>query len=58
MDEGAFTALRNAHEALDLAVIAAYGWSSAMLRDTRARNRALYEMNAAIFAGERAHEPF
>lgn len=57
VDEGAFTALRQAHIELDLAVVAAYGWSSALVDDTRARNRALFELNAAIVAGE-SYAPF
>jgi hypothetical protein len=57
LDEGAFTALCQAHIELDLAVVAAYGWSSALLDDIRARNRALFELNAAILAGE-SYTPF
>lgn len=56
-DDGAFEALRNAHRDLDLAVVAAYGWSSAALDDVRDRNRRLYELNAAILAGM-PYEPF
>jgi len=58
VDEGAFTALREAHRALDLAVVSAYGWSSALLDDVRARNRALFERNAAILAGDLEYSPF
>jgi len=58
VDEGAFAALRDAHEALDLAVVAAYAWTSALLHDARARNRALFALNAAILAGERSYSPF
>jgi hypothetical protein len=58
IDEGAFTALRDAHVALDLAVIASYGWSSALLDDVRARNRALFALNAELLAGVRPYSPF
>ena len=58
VDEGAFSALRRSHEELDLAVVAAYGWSSAHLDDVRLRNRALYDLNAAILAGDVSYEPF
>ncbi len=58
VDDGAFVSLREAHAELDLAVIAAYGWTSALLGDVRARNRALYDLNAAVLAGEVAYEPF
>jgi hypothetical protein len=58
VDEGAFNALRDAHVALDLAVVAAYDWSSALLKDIRARNRALFDLNAAILAGEVPYAPF
>jgi hypothetical protein len=57
VDEGAFGALRQAHLELDLAVVAAYGWSSALLDDIRGRNRALFELNAAILNG-RSYTPF
>jgi len=58
VDEGAFSALRDAHLALDLAVISAYGWSSSLLDDLRARNRLLFDLNAAILAGEVPYSPF
>jgi hypothetical protein len=58
VDEGAFSELRVVHETLDLAVIAAYGWSSALLDDIRARNRALFDLNAAILTGELPYNPF
>ncbi len=58
VDEGAFSALRRAHEELDLAVVAAYGWSSTHLDDVRLRNRALYDLNASILAGDVPYEPF
>lgn len=58
VDEGAFSALRDAHAALDLAVIAAYGWSSALLDDIKARNHALFDLNTAIVAGHVRYEPF
>ncbi len=58
IDDGAFASLRAAHAGLDLAVVAAYGWTSALLDDVRARNRALYELNAAVLAGESSYEPF
>jgi hypothetical protein len=58
VDDGAFVDLRDQHQALDLAVIAAYDWSSALLTDVRGRNQALYELNRAILTGERAYDPF
>lgn len=58
IDDGAFTSLRGAHHELDLAVIAAYGWSSAYLDDVRTRNRILFELNADILAGTLAYTPF
>ena len=58
VDEGAYTALRAAHRDLDLAVVAAYGWSSGVLDDVRQRNRLLLERNAAILAGEVPYSPF
>jgi hypothetical protein len=58
LDEGAYSALRAAHRDLDMAVLAAYGWSSALLDDVRRRNRALLDLNAAILAGEAPYSPF
>lgn len=57
VDDGAYSALRGAHRELDLAVLAAYGWSSALLDDVRARNRALLDLNGSILAGEVAYSP-
>jgi|GEM_PF-3962974 len=48
VDDGAYSALRAAHRDLDLAVLAAYGWSSGLLDDVRRRNRALLDLNGAI----------
>ena len=58
VDDGAYRALRTAHRDLDLAVLGAYGWSSALLDDARLRNRALLDLNRAILAGEVAYSPF
>ncbi|MDQ3676124.1 MAG: hypothetical protein M3401_04855 [Actinomycetota bacterium] len=58
LDEGGYSALRAVHRDLDLAVLAAYGWSSALLDDTRRRNRALLDLNSAILAGKAASSPF
>lgn len=58
VDDGAFSELHTVHETLDLAVIAAYGWSSALLDDIRARNRALLDLNSAILAGRMPYNPF
>jgi len=58
VDEGAYSALCDAHRDLDLAVLAAYGWSSALLDDIRRRNRALLDLNGAIRAGETPYSPF
>lgn len=58
LDDGAYAALRTAHADLDLAVLAAYGWSSALLRDLRLRNRAVYELNGAILTSPVSYEPF
>jgi hypothetical protein len=57
LEDGAYAGLRKAHLNLDLAVLSAYGWSSALLDDVRARNRALYDRNAEIGAG-RPYQPF
>lgn len=57
-DDGAYSALRAAHRDLDLAVLAAYGWSSALLDDVRQRNRALLDLNTAILAGDVTYSPF
>jgi hypothetical protein len=58
VDDGAFEGLRRHHRDLDLAVVAAYGWSSSVLDDLRERNRRLYEMNAKFVAGDLPYEPF
>jgi hypothetical protein len=58
VDDGAHSPLRAAHRDLDLAVIAAYGWSSGLLDDVRQRNRSLLERNARILAGEIPYSPF
>jgi len=58
LDEGAHSTLRAVHRDLDLAVLAAYGWSSAFLDDVRRRNRALLDLNTAILAGEMPYSPF
>jgi len=42
----------------DLAVLAAYDWSSGLLDDVRSRNRALLHLNTAILAGESPYSPF
>ena len=52
LDDGAFDELRSLHRELDLAVIAAYGWETAMLGDMSERNRRLYELNRKIACGE------
>ena len=58
LDEGAYSALRDVHRDLDLAVLAAYEWSSALLDDPRRRNRALLDLNSDILAGEVPYSPF
>lgn len=58
VDDGAYAALRDAHRDLDLAVLAAYGWSSALLDDVRLRNRALLDLNSAIRTGDVPYSPF
>ena len=58
LDDGAFSGLARACRALDLAVIAAYGWPASTLDDTTDRNRRLYELNAAIVAGHSDYSPF
>lgn len=58
LDEGAYTALRAAHRDLDLAVLAAYGWSSALLDDVRRRNHSLFDLNASIRNGLMEYSPF
>ena len=58
MEEGAYAALNAAHRELDLAVISAYGWPSALLDDTAERNRRLYDVNAAVVADPSDYAPF
>lgn len=58
VDDGAYSALRAAHRDLDLAVLGAYGWTSALLDDVGRRNRALLDLNAAILAGHVPYSPF
>ncbi len=58
VDDGAFTALRDAHRSLDLAVVSAYDWPSGLLDDVRARNRRLFDLNAAVLAGAVEYSPF
>jgi hypothetical protein len=58
MDEGGWEDLRRIHRKIDLAVVAAYGWDAAIADDDRARNQALYDLNADIVAGRRAYIAF
>ncbi len=58
VDDGAYSALRAGQRDLDLAVLAAYGWSSSLLEDVRQRNRKLLDLNSAILAGDVPYSPF
>lgn len=58
MDEGAWEDLRRIHRKIDVAVVAAYGWDPSLVDDERARNQALYELNADIVGGRRAYVAF
>ena len=58
MDEGGWEDLRKIHRKIDLAVVAAYGWDTAVADDDRARNQALYDLNADITAGRRTYIAF
>lgn len=59
LDDGAFEALADLHRRLDAAVLAAYGWPADLLEDVPERNRRLYDLNAAIVAGDIAsYTPF
>ena len=58
VDEGAYSAFRTAHRDLDLAVLGAYGLSSALLDDVRGRNLRLLDLNAAILRGAVPYSPF
>jgi hypothetical protein len=58
VDDGAFDALRRAHQALDVAVATAYGWGADLVEDVTERNRQLYELNAAIVSGRTAYQPW
>ena len=57
-DEGAYEELRDQHEQLDRAVVAAYGWPTSILADPPAIAARLAELNAQIAAGEREYDPF
>ncbi|HEX5927190.1 MAG TPA: DNA methyltransferase [Baekduia sp.] len=58
MDEGGFSGLAAVHNALDLAVVHAFGWQDAVVQDVRERNHLLYELNARIVAGSESYRPF
>ena len=58
VDEGAWRDLREAHCALDEAVVAAYGWPLLVAHDPSEANRHLLELNRTIAAGELLYEPF
>lgn len=57
MDEGGVTDLRAAHDELDKAVCAAYGWDASILNDDAAILDALYDLNARIVSGEIDYAP-
>lgn len=56
-DEGAWEDLTALHESLDRAVRSAYDWTDLPLADTASINQRLFELNAAITAGEVEYEP-
>lgn len=47
-----------AHDALDEAVAAAYGWPASAAHDPHESNRLLLELNRQIAAGEIEYRPF
>jgi hypothetical protein len=58
MDEGGVTDLKAAHDELDRAVAAAYGWDPSILSDESAILDALYDLNARIASGDIPYDPF
>ncbi|RAX48096.1 hypothetical protein DQ353_17115 [Arthrobacter sp. AQ5-05] len=58
MDEGAFAALRLAHQRLDEAVCKAYGWSVSVLDDNEEVMNQLYDLNASLSADSSNYNPF
>jgi hypothetical protein len=56
-DEGAWEDLTALHDALEEAVLAAYGWSDLEPADSASINQRLFELNAAITVGEMEYEP-
>ena len=58
VDDGAYSDLKELHDALDEAVAAAYGWPSSAAHDSQESNRLLLELNRAIAAGEIEYHPF
>jgi hypothetical protein len=57
MDDGAYTALRRAHDDLDRAVLACYGWPSSMLQERPKLLAALFDLNAQM-AKDPTYAPF
>ncbi|MGH8901814.1 MAG: DNA methyltransferase [Egibacteraceae bacterium] len=58
MDDGGFTALASAHQELDAAVAAAYGWAAKIVEDPYEVIPRFMERNADIAAGRHPYRPF
>ncbi len=58
VDDGAYSDLRELHDALDEAVAATYGWPASAAHDPAESNRRLLELNREIAAGRLAYDPF
>lgn len=56
-DDGAWEDLTALHRSLDEAVLAAYGWTDLVPGDAAAINQRLFQLNAAITAGELEYAP-
>lgn len=57
MDDGAYVALKRAHQDLDRAVLACYGWPASMLESRDKLLMALYDLNAEM-AADPTYAPF
>lgn len=58
VDAGAYTDVRDAHVALDRAVVAAYGWPVSVAQNDAELVRRLYDLNQRIARGEVEYHPF
>ena len=58
VDDGAYTDVRDAHAALDRAVVTAYGWPVSVAQNDAELVRRLYDLNQRIVRGEVDYHPF